>query len=79
MKDETSFSVDQQRVSLSTRVKSGVSRSKFLCGSFPPGGTTASQLLHRSIICQVANMVAKNDDHLALSPTFRYVSIESPL
>ncbi|GFT03415.1 hypothetical protein TNCV_2985771 [Trichonephila clavipes] len=45
--------------------------------SFPPGGTTAFQLLHSSINHQVANMVAKNDANLAQSPTFRYVSIES--
>ncbi|GFW39022.1 hypothetical protein TNCV_1830141 [Trichonephila clavipes] len=42
------------------------------CSSLP-----AYQLLHRSI--QVTNMVARNDANLALSPTFRYVSIESPL
>ncbi|GFU94200.1 uncharacterized protein TNCV_2963001 [Trichonephila clavipes] len=44
----------------------------------PPGGATAYQL-HRSINRQVTNMVAKNDIKLALSPTFRYDSIESPL
>ncbi|GFU18403.1 hypothetical protein TNCV_1980831 [Trichonephila clavipes] len=43
-----------------------------------PDGVTA-QLLHRSINRQVANMGAKNDANLDLSPTFRYVSIESPL
>ncbi|GFS64399.1 hypothetical protein TNCV_3955741 [Trichonephila clavipes] len=47
--------------------------------SSPPGGATAYQLLQHSINCQVANMFAKNDANLALSPTFRYVSIESPL
>ncbi|GFW22340.1 hypothetical protein TNCV_1430941 [Trichonephila clavipes] len=44
--------------------------------SSPPGGATAYQLLHRSINRQVGNRVAKNDANLALSPTFRYVSIE---
>ncbi|GFU99849.1 transposable element Tcb1 transposase [Trichonephila clavipes] len=39
--------------------------------SSSPGGTAAYQLLHRSVNRQVANM--------ALSPAFRYVSIESPL
>ncbi|GFU01753.1 uncharacterized protein TNCV_1522681 [Trichonephila clavipes] len=48
-----------------------------LCCSSPPGGATAYPLLHRSINCQVANRVAKNDAILPLSPTFRYVSIES--
>ncbi|GFV55743.1 uncharacterized protein TNCV_755431 [Trichonephila clavipes] len=38
-----------------------------------------AQQLHRSINHQVANMVAKNDVNLALSPTFRYVPIESSL
>ncbi|GFX16298.1 hypothetical protein TNCV_4705511 [Trichonephila clavipes] len=47
--------------------------------SSPPGGTTAYQRLHHSINRQVANMFAKNDANLALSPTFCYVSIESPL
>ncbi|GFV95648.1 hypothetical protein TNCV_4576491 [Trichonephila clavipes] len=37
----------------------------------PPGAAIVYQLLHSSINCQVAN--------LTLSPTFRYVSIESPL
>ncbi|GFY36822.1 hypothetical protein TNCV_2567841 [Trichonephila clavipes] len=37
----------------------------------PPGGATAYRFLHSSINCQVAN--------LTLSPTFRYVSVESPL
>ncbi|PRD32870.1 UNVERIFIED_CONTAM: hypothetical protein NCL1_19176 [Trichonephila clavipes] len=50
-----------------------------LCCSPPPGRTTAFQLLNRSINRQVANMVAKNDANSALSPTFHYVSIESPL
>ncbi|GFT57154.1 hypothetical protein TNCV_1691751 [Trichonephila clavipes] len=45
----------------------------------PPGGAIAYQLLHRSINRQVANVVAKKDANLALSSTFRYVSIESPL
>ncbi|GFX92504.1 hypothetical protein TNCV_1707801 [Trichonephila clavipes] len=44
--------------------------------SSPPGGATAYQLLHNSISLQVANMIAKNDVNLALSPTFHYVSIE---
>ncbi|GFY17293.1 hypothetical protein TNCV_1090671 [Trichonephila clavipes] len=47
--------------------------------SSPPEGTTAYQLLPRSINRQVAYRVAKNDVNLALSPTFRYVSIESAL
>ncbi|GFW57775.1 uncharacterized protein TNCV_2926941 [Trichonephila clavipes] len=47
--------------------------------SSPPGGTIAYQLLHRLINLQVANMVAKNDANLALSPTFCHISIESPL
>ncbi|GFT48293.1 hypothetical protein TNCV_4708591 [Trichonephila clavipes] len=47
--------------------------------SSPPGDATAYQLLHRSINRQVASVVAKNDANLALSPTFRYVSIESSL
>ncbi|GFX16316.1 hypothetical protein TNCV_4705671 [Trichonephila clavipes] len=34
-------------------------------------GSTAYQLLHRSINRQVANMAAKNEANLALSPTFR--------
>ncbi|PRD30657.1 UNVERIFIED_CONTAM: hypothetical protein NCL1_25755 [Trichonephila clavipes] len=37
------------------------------------------KLLLRSIHRQVANIIAKNDANLALSPTFHYVSIESPL
>ncbi|GFT54399.1 hypothetical protein TNCV_2727331 [Trichonephila clavipes] len=45
----------------------------------PPGGNAAYKLLPRSINRQVTNRVAKNDANLALSPTFRYVSIESPL
>ncbi|GFU51920.1 hypothetical protein TNCV_3734251 [Trichonephila clavipes] len=45
----------------------------------PPSGTTTYQLLHRSINHQVADRVAKNDANLTLSPTFRFVSIESPL
>ncbi|GFT75005.1 hypothetical protein TNCV_1638811 [Trichonephila clavipes] len=45
----------------------------------PPGGAAAYQLLHRSINRQIANVVAKNYGNLALSPTFRSVSIESPL
>ncbi|GFX20596.1 hypothetical protein TNCV_4269281 [Trichonephila clavipes] len=45
----------------------------------PLGGATAYQLMHRSINRQVANMVAKNGAYLALSRTFRYVFIESPL
>ncbi|GFV03799.1 hypothetical protein TNCV_1877471 [Trichonephila clavipes] len=43
-----------------------------------PGDAIAYQLLHRSINQQVANVVAKNDANLALSPTLNYVSIESP-
>ncbi|GFW04889.1 uncharacterized protein TNCV_4881241 [Trichonephila clavipes] len=45
----------------------------------PPGGTIAYRLQRRSINCQVANRVTKNDADLALSPTFRNVSTESPL
>ncbi|GFV53204.1 uncharacterized protein TNCV_1065631 [Trichonephila clavipes] len=63
--------------------KKGVEENCFsgylLYCTYPPGGATAYQLLHRSINRQVSNRVAKNDAHLALSPTFRYVSIESPL
>ncbi|GFV37857.1 hypothetical protein TNCV_2662701 [Trichonephila clavipes] len=44
--------------------------------SFALGDSTAYQLPHRSINPKVANRVAKNDVNLALSPTFRYVSIE---
>ncbi|GFW73613.1 hypothetical protein TNCV_1540681 [Trichonephila clavipes] len=40
-----------------------------------PGGATVYQLLLRSINRQVTNRVVKNAN-LALSPTFRYVSIE---
>ncbi|GFT55567.1 hypothetical protein TNCV_3320771 [Trichonephila clavipes] len=42
--------------------------------SSPPGGAT-EYTTNR----QVANVVAKNDAYLALSSTFRYVFIESPL
>ncbi|GFW36586.1 hypothetical protein TNCV_1955861 [Trichonephila clavipes] len=45
----------------------------------PSDGATAYQLLPRSINRQVANGVTKNDANLALSSTFHYVSIESPL
>ncbi|GFW88842.1 hypothetical protein TNCV_2682761 [Trichonephila clavipes] len=45
----------------------------------PPGYAIAYQLLRHSFDHQVANMAAKNDVNLALSPTFRYLSIESPL
>ncbi|GFX99045.1 hypothetical protein TNCV_4809931 [Trichonephila clavipes] len=45
----------------------------------PPGGSTVYQLLHSLINHPVTNRVAKNDANLALPPTFRYVSIESPL
>ncbi|GFU41224.1 hypothetical protein TNCV_1848161 [Trichonephila clavipes] len=45
----------------------------------PPDGATAYQLMHRSINRQVASMVVKNDVYLALTPTFRYVSIQLPL
>ncbi|GFW86064.1 hypothetical protein TNCV_1968721 [Trichonephila clavipes] len=45
----------------------------------PPDSTTAYQLLHGSINRQVTNVVTKNYGNLALSPTFRCVSIESPL
>ncbi|GFV57109.1 hypothetical protein TNCV_3530581 [Trichonephila clavipes] len=45
----------------------------------PPGGSTVYELLNRSINHPVANRVTKNDANLALSPTFRYLSIESPL
>ncbi|GFU01129.1 hypothetical protein TNCV_2834961 [Trichonephila clavipes] len=43
--------------------------------------TTYQVALHHINVCivQVANRVAKNDANLALSPTFRYVSVESPL
>ncbi|GFX03095.1 hypothetical protein TNCV_4288781 [Trichonephila clavipes] len=44
-----------------------------------PGGVIAYQFLHRSINHQVANRVARIDANLALSPSFRYVSVESPL
>ncbi|GFV12578.1 uncharacterized protein TNCV_4425311 [Trichonephila clavipes] len=50
-----------------------------LCCSSSPGGATAYQLLHPSINRQVANRVTENDANLTLSPTFRYVSNESPL
>ncbi|GFS72355.1 uncharacterized protein TNCV_1827541 [Trichonephila clavipes] len=50
-----------------------------ICCRSPPGGAIAYQLLHCSINLQVDNVVAKNDAHLALSPTFHYVSIESSL
>ncbi|GFX31060.1 hypothetical protein TNCV_2025631 [Trichonephila clavipes] len=46
---------------------------------FPPDGATEYQLLPRSINRQVDNRVAKNYANLALSPTFRNVSSESPL
>ncbi|GFS52949.1 hypothetical protein TNCV_330961 [Trichonephila clavipes] len=42
-------------------------------------GATADQLLHRSVNSQVANVASKNDANLALSLTFHYVFIESPL
>ncbi|GFY34309.1 hypothetical protein TNCV_2506121 [Trichonephila clavipes] len=45
-------------------------RRQHIFGS-PPGGATVYRLLDSSINCQVAN--------LTLSPTFRYVSIESQL
>ncbi|GFW45666.1 transposable element tc3 transposase [Trichonephila clavipes] len=45
---------------------------------FPLAGATAYQLLHRSNNRQVANRITKNDANLALSPTFRYVTIISP-
>ncbi|GFV11623.1 putative LOC100569746 [Trichonephila clavipes] len=41
----------------------------------PPGGAKAYPHLHRSINRQAANRVTKNHDNLALSSTFRYVSI----
>ncbi|GFS63180.1 hypothetical protein TNCV_1496261 [Trichonephila clavipes] len=50
-----------------------------LCCSSPSGGAKTYQLLQRSINRQVSNRVAKNDTNFALSPTFRYVSIESLL
>ncbi|GFV38214.1 hypothetical protein TNCV_4792001 [Trichonephila clavipes] len=50
----------------------------FPSSQLPPGGATAHKFLHRSINRQVANRVAENDANLALSPTFRYVFIESP-
>ncbi|GFW11368.1 hypothetical protein TNCV_3808881 [Trichonephila clavipes] len=49
-----------------------------LTGS-PPGGAIAYQRLHHSINRQVANVDAKKDASLALSPIFHYVSVESPL
>ncbi|GFX03140.1 hypothetical protein TNCV_4289231 [Trichonephila clavipes] len=50
-----------------------------VCSPRGSATTIAYHLLHRSINHQVFNMVAKNSANLALSPTFRYVSIESPI
>ncbi|GFX66360.1 hypothetical protein TNCV_343341 [Trichonephila clavipes] len=51
-----------------------------LCSAIsPPGGATAYQHQHHSVNHQVANRVTTNYVNLALSPIFRYVSIESPL
>ncbi|GFT61529.1 hypothetical protein TNCV_33911 [Trichonephila clavipes] len=50
-----------------------------LCCRSPLGGATAYRLLHRSINRHVANRVTKKGANLALSLTFRYVSIESSL
>ncbi|GFV97546.1 hypothetical protein TNCV_2040541 [Trichonephila clavipes] len=47
--------------------------------SSPPDHATVYQLLQRSINRQVDNRVAKNDANLAVSLTFRYVSIISLL
>ncbi|GFV24516.1 hypothetical protein TNCV_814001 [Trichonephila clavipes] len=60
---------------LSTHLSIHCSRDE----SSSPGGATAYQLPPRSINRQVANGITKNDANLALSPTFRYVSIELPL
>ncbi|GFT98822.1 hypothetical protein TNCV_3792471 [Trichonephila clavipes] len=60
-------------------LKIGVKTGKSYSHLFPPSGATAYQLLHRSINRQDANMVNENDVILSLSPTFCYVSIESPL
>ncbi|PRD25975.1 UNVERIFIED_CONTAM: hypothetical protein NCL1_39377 [Trichonephila clavipes] len=46
--------------------------------SSPPGNATAYQPLQHSINRRDANMVAKNDANLALSPTFRYQSLLLP-
>ncbi|GFV69208.1 DUF4817 domain-containing protein [Trichonephila clavipes] len=61
------------------RASRGSPMPEIIFKNSPPGGTTAYQLLHRLINRQVAIMVAKNDTDLALLPTFRFVSIESPL
>ncbi|GFW52077.1 hypothetical protein TNCV_2819461 [Trichonephila clavipes] len=61
----------QQRRLIFTKTRGGRVLCYLLRCSSPPGGTIASRLLHSSINCQVAN--------LTLSPTFHYVSIESPL
>ncbi|GFU78366.1 hypothetical protein TNCV_3976941 [Trichonephila clavipes] len=44
-----------------------------------PNSATEYQLEHRSISSQVANRVDKNHVNLPVSPSIRYVSIESPL
>ncbi|GFW30537.1 uncharacterized protein TNCV_454751 [Trichonephila clavipes] len=56
-----------------------LSALKIVILSLPPGGATASQLKHHSIHRQVADVVANKDANLAVSPTSRYVSIESSL
>ncbi|GFV87980.1 hypothetical protein TNCV_782601 [Trichonephila clavipes] len=45
----------------------------------PPGGAAAYKLLHHSIDRLAANIVPKNNANLALSSTFRCISIQSPL
>ncbi|GFV53426.1 hypothetical protein TNCV_2205621 [Trichonephila clavipes] len=55
------------------------SRAETSSSCSPTGFATAYQLLHRFSKRQVANSIVKNDVNLALSPIFRYVSIESSL
>ncbi|GFV71673.1 hypothetical protein TNCV_3534631 [Trichonephila clavipes] len=50
-----------------------------LMREFPNRWRYTISTLHRSINRHVTNMVAENDANLAVTPTFRYVSIESPL
>ncbi|GFY26376.1 hypothetical protein TNCV_25731 [Trichonephila clavipes] len=52
---------------------------RFGSQSSPPSDATAYQLLYHLINRQAASMVAKNNANLALSPSFRNNSIESPL
>ncbi|GFU01871.1 uncharacterized protein TNCV_1523691 [Trichonephila clavipes] len=47
--------------------------------SSAPGGSTAKQFLRRSINRQVANRITENNANLALSSTFVYAFIESPI